>query len=48
NYVKDTILRNCLGIDDFTDDEVKFLVANQTKIDYEYYMANLTSWRARL
>ncbi|CAG8608427.1 6047_t:CDS:10 [Cetraspora pellucida] len=48
DYVKDTILRNSLGISDFTDDEVNFLVENQTRIDYEYYMANLTSWRARL
>ncbi|CAG8703675.1 7361_t:CDS:10, partial [Dentiscutata erythropus] len=48
NYVTENILRNSLGISDFTDEEVNFLVANQTQVDYEHYMANLTSWRALL
>nr|APX61059.1 alkaline phosphatase [Gigaspora rosea] len=45
-YIKDNILRNSLGISDFSDDEVNFLVANHTQPEYEIYMANLTSWRA--
>ncbi|CAG8547777.1 5391_t:CDS:2, partial [Scutellospora calospora] len=43
-----TVLLNGLGIYDFTDEEIDFLIANHTKQEYEYYMANLTSWRAQI
>ncbi|CAG8529204.1 15899_t:CDS:2, partial [Acaulospora colombiana] len=47
-FINETVLRGSLGIDDFTDEEVAFLNKNQTNQAYEYYLANLTSWRAQL
>ncbi|CAG8706906.1 17223_t:CDS:2, partial [Acaulospora morrowiae] len=47
-FINDTILRGSLGIDDFTNEEVTFLNENQTQQSYEYYLANLTSWRAQI
>lgn len=48
SYIKQTILTNGLGIDNFTDEDVNYLNQSLPTIDYTYYLANLTSWRAKL
>lgn len=46
-YIKN-IIRSGLGIGDIDDYDVNWLNQNRTQLDYEYFLANITNFRAQL
>jgi len=46
-YVRN-IIRDGLGIEDVDVHDVNWLTQNRTQLDYEYFLANITNYRAQL
>jgi alkaline phosphatase len=46
-YIKG-IIRDGLGIEDFEDYDINWLSETRTQLEYEIFLANMTSFRARL
>jgi alkaline phosphatase len=47
DYIRN-LIRNGLGVEDIDDYDVKWLKENRTQLEYEYFFANITNFRAQL
>ncbi|CAI2170883.1 6205_t:CDS:10 [Funneliformis geosporum] len=47
-FIKNSIINYGLGIDDVLDYEINYLQKNHSQVEYEFYLANMTSIRAQL
>jgi alkaline phosphatase len=48
NFIKNSIINYGLGIDNVKDYEINWLNEERAQLEYEYYLANMTSIRAQI
>lgn len=48
NFIKNSIINYGLGIDNVKDYEINWLKEERAQLEYEYYLANMTSIRAQI